>query len=99
LIRKSALEALSVGGSGQGTPSSAGTSRITLLIVLIKVTATGHKKRKKLLLGSNMGDQSDLVTNASYQVYPRLAALSPCRFRVDGLEIHCMATTADFWTT
>lgn len=29
LIRKSALEALSVGGSGQGTPSSTGTSRIT----------------------------------------------------------------------
>ena len=31
LIRKSALEAISVGGSAQGTPSSTGTSRIILV--------------------------------------------------------------------
>jgi len=60
LIKKSALEALSV-GSSNSTPNSTGTS----------LTGTGHhKKKKKLLLRSNLGDQSDLVTNASYQVYP-----------------------------
>jgi len=33
------------------------------------VTSVGHKKRKKLLLQSNLGDPSDLITNASYQVW------------------------------
>lgn len=59
LIKKSALEALSM-GSSTSTPNSTGTSLTT--------TGYGHKKKKKLLLRSNMGDQSNLVTNASYQV-------------------------------
>jgi len=59
LIRKNALEALSAGSSAAGTPTTSGTS----------LTSAGHKKRKKLLLQSNLGDQSDLVTNASYQKY------------------------------
>jgi hypothetical protein len=61
LIKKSALEALSAGTST--TPTSTGTS----------LTTTGHKKKKKLLLRSNLGDQSDLVTNASYQVHPPIS--------------------------
>jgi hypothetical protein len=69
LIRKNALEALSAGGSGAGTPISSGTSRIMPFHVCADlVTGAGHKKRKKLLLRSNLGDQSDLITNASYQV-------------------------------
>lgn len=79
LIKKSALEALSVGTST--TPTSTGTS----------LTTTGHKKKKKLLLRSNLGDQSDLVTNASYQVHPTIS---------DSLiaEIHRMASSTYFWS-
>jgi len=81
LIRKNALEALSAGSSAAGTPTGSGTSRIisSFYCELISVTSAGHKKRKKLLLQSNLGDQSDLVTNASYQVPPR--ALSPLTCR------------------
>ena len=69
LIRKNALEALSAGGSGPGTPTSTGTSRtMPSNAHADSVTGSGHKKRKKLLLRSNLGDQSDLITNASYQV-------------------------------
>ena len=50
-----------------------------------------HKKRKKLLLRSNLGDQSDLVTNASYQVYPYLPQIN--------LEIYCMAKATDIWSS
>ena len=72
LIRKNALEAISAGGSAAGTPTSSGTSRICTYFKRRTdlVTGVGHKKRKKLLLRSNLGDQSDLITNASYQVSP-----------------------------
>jgi len=60
VIRKNTLEALTVGAaSASGTPSNSGTS----------LPVSSHKKRKKLLLGGDMGDRSDLVTNASYQKY------------------------------
>jgi hypothetical protein len=73
LIRKSSLEALSLGGSSAGTPSSTGNSCTFPTFETNSVNASApHKKRKKLLLGSNLGDQSDLVTNASYQVPPFL---------------------------
>lgn len=93
LIRKTALEALTVGNPNGGTPGSSGTSCITYLLAHADLVTGlgGHKKRKKLLLRSNLGDQSDLVTNASYQVtiFDSLA----------NLEIHCMEKTAYIWST
>jgi target of rapamycin complex 2 subunit MAPKAP1 len=84
LIRKNALEAMTAGGSAAGTPTNSGTSRTLLFREQADlVTGTGHKKRKKLLLDSNLGDQSDLITNASYQVFPPHL---PCLFRVPQLR-------------
>jgi hypothetical protein len=92
LIRKSALEALSAGSSVVGTPASVGTSRTVLFVFTDVVTGAGHKKRKKLLLSSNMGDQSDLITNASYQV------CSPS-VRCSFTEIYGLASSTYFWSS